>query len=80
MEELKIDVGGMSCGHCVKSVTQALQALHGVDVKQVVVGSATVSYDPAKTTPDQLAQAIEDAGYDVRPTQLTRSAQIASGQ
>jgi copper chaperone len=58
---LKID--GMSCGHCVMSVKKALQALEGVTVEQVAVGSATVAYDPAVASPEKIAEAVRDAGY-----------------
>ena len=62
---LKID--GMSCGHCVAAVTQALQSVDGVTVENVAVGTATVSYDPAIVSPTKLAEAIEDAGYAAAP-------------
>lgn len=55
-------VEGMTCGHCVKAVTQAVQALDGaakVDVdlakKQVRVDS---SADPAQTR-----AAIQEEGF-----------------
>jgi copper chaperone len=62
---LKID--GMSCGHCVKAVKTALEALDGVTVESVSVGAATVAYDPAVATPEKLAEAVNDAGYDAAP-------------
>lgn len=58
---LRID--GMSCGHCVKAVTMALQGLPGVDVKDVTVGGATVEVDESRVTQSQLAEAIAEAGY-----------------
>lgn len=58
---LRID--GMSCGHCVKAVTKALQDLPGVDVKDVTVGGATVEVDQSRVTQTQLAEAIAEAGY-----------------
>ena len=41
---------GMSCGHCVKAVTMALQDLPGVDVKDVKVGQALIDADDAVVT------------------------------
>ena len=58
---LKID--GMSCGHCVKAVTMALQELPGVDVKDVKVGEAIVEADEQVVTSAQLARAIDEAGF-----------------
>lgn len=75
MERTTMHISGMSCGHCVGAVTQALTGLDGVEVEQVTVGSATVAYDPARTSPAQLAAVVEDAGYEVRPVQLGRAGQ-----
>ena len=63
MERATIAIEGMSCGHCVKAVTSALEQL-GVAIEQVSIGSAAVSYDPAVTPVDRIAQAIRDAGYE----------------
>lgn len=57
-----IEIAGMSCGHCVKAVTRALQDVPGVDVKDVRVGSAVIDVD-ASVTPEALAQAIDEAGF-----------------
>ena len=62
---LKID--GMSCGHCVMSVKKALATLEGVTVENVAVGSATVAYDPAISSAEQIVDAISDAGYTAVP-------------
>ncbi len=67
MERVTINVEGMSCGHCVHAVTRALKSVNGVTVENVAVGSATVSYDPADASVDQITRAVEDAGYEVRP-------------
>jgi copper chaperone len=58
---LKID--GMSCGHCVKAVTLALQHVPGVEVRRVDVGTAEVEVDESVATRRQLTEAIEEAGY-----------------
>jgi copper chaperone len=68
MTQLNIDIGGMTCGHCVGSVTRALKGLDGVAVEQVTVGKATVSYDASATSPATIAAAIEDEGYRVVST------------
>ena len=68
MERLTIDIGGMSCGHCVSSVSKALKDLDGVTVEQVRVGQAVVSFDPSAASAARIATAIEDEGYDVVAT------------
>ena len=71
METLGMKISGMSCGHCVGAVTGALKKMDGVTVDEVKIGSATMSYDPARTSPAAIAQAIEDAGYQAEPAPLS---------
>lgn len=58
-----LTIEGMSCGHCVKAVTMALHAVPGVDVKDVRVGQAVIDADATLVTRDQLAAAIDEAGF-----------------
>jgi copper chaperone len=51
MEHVTLAISGMSCGGCVSKVSNALTTIPGVQVDAVTVGSATVSYDNARTTP-----------------------------
>lgn len=68
MDSMKLKISGMSCGHCVGAVTRALKGLPGVQVDEVSIGSATVSYDAAATSAERIAQAVEDEGYPVVET------------
>ena len=61
IQELKIE--GMSCGHCVMSVKKELSKLADVKVEDVTVGTARVQYDETKVRPEDLARAIDEAGY-----------------
>ena len=63
MEPLKLTIEGMSCEHCVRAVKNRLTATPGVSVDQVTVGSATLRYDPARTSVDDIEEAIADEGY-----------------
>lgn len=67
-----LTIDGMSCGHCVKAVTMALQDMPGVDVKDVRVGQAVIDADEGQVTADQLTAAIDDAGFTL--TQVTSEA------
>lgn len=67
MERLTLNISGMSCGHCVARVTKALSSVDGVDVKDVKIGSATVSYDPGATSTAQIAAAVDDVGFAAQP-------------
>jgi len=64
MKELKLEVAGMSCDHCVKAVRDALASVPGVTVHDVQVGSATVSLDEKASTVGDLVDAVYNAGYE----------------
>ena len=64
MKQLKLEVAGVSCGHCVNAVREALIAVPGVKVESVSIGSATVAFDESKTTVGNLVDAVADAGYE----------------
>jgi copper chaperone len=63
-----LEIAGMSCGHCVKAVTMALQDLPGVAVKDVTVGHVLIDADDDVVTAAQLAAAIEEAGFTLGST------------
>ncbi len=69
MERMLIDVSGMSCEGCVKSVTTALIAVAGVEQVEVSLpsGRAAVICDPSLVSLDRLTEAIEAAGFEARP-------------
>lgn len=67
METTTLRIEGMTCGGCVASVTRVLKAVAGVAEADVTLqpGSATVTFDAARTNVPALRVAIEDAGFDV---------------
>jgi copper chaperone len=67
MSELVMRIEGMSCDHCVRRVTKALEGTPGVTVKNVKVGSATVDYDGKPESLDAIVQSLDRAGYDAKP-------------
>jgi len=61
-----IKVKGMSCQHCVMSVTKALGQLEGIKNVQVDLAKGEVRFDNTKeVASNRIAKAIEDAGYEV---------------
>ena len=62
-------VTGMTCEHCVASVTEELSLIEGVqhvDVVLAVGGASTVSVvSSAPITVDAARQAIAEAGYEL---------------
>lgn len=67
MGKTKLNVSGMTCGHCEKAVNDALTAVEGVSSVAVSLdaGTVDVEYDEAKVTVAQLKETVEDQGYDV---------------
>lgn len=67
MENVTINIDGMTCGGCGASVKRALENVTGVANANVswTENCATVSFDPQQTNETALKQAIENAGFDV---------------
>ena len=61
-----LDVHGMSCNHCVMSVTKAVKALDAQAEVKVDLAAGRVEVDSAVLDRARVAAAIEDAGYDVK--------------
>ncbi len=62
-----ITVSGMTCGHCVNSVTEELSKIAGVKEVKVDLESGNVNI----TSENELAQAdlseaIQEAGYEIK--------------
>ena len=66
MAKTKLEVKGMSCQHCVKTVTDVLTELEGVRRAKVNLrkGEAIVHFDASHITTDNLTQAIMEAGFE----------------
>ncbi len=65
MAEITLNIEGMSCGHCVMRVKKALDALSGVITANVEQGRATIQFDELKVKNEEIAAAVEKAGYKV---------------
>lgn len=64
MQKLVLHIEGMSCGHCLNAVNQALGAVPGAKVGSVRIGRAEVEV-PEATGSDPVVTAVEAAGYTV---------------
>jgi copper chaperone CopZ len=64
MKKMALHIEGMSCGHCLTAVNQALGAVPGVKVGTVRIGRAEVEV-PDTLSSDLLVAAVEGAGYTV---------------
>lgn len=64
MQKLVLHIEGMSCGHCLNAVNQALSGVPGVQIENVRIGRAEVVVPDASVS-DTLVEAVESAGYNV---------------
>ena len=64
----RLDIGGMTCAACSARVQRALERTEGVDQAAVnlMTNSAAITYDPERTSPQQLIAVVEKSGYEAR--------------
>ena len=67
IQTLSFPVHGMTCGNCARSVERKLAGSRGVSKVAVDLGAAkaTVEYDAEIVTPQSLADAVRQLGYEV---------------
>lgn len=66
----EILISGMSCGHCVKRVENALLGIEGVNSVVVSLQEKRATIDANDTIVEQLIKdAIDDVGYTVEAIQ-----------
>jgi len=66
MEEKVLKVKGMSCEHCVKAVTNALESIKGVSDIFVSLKEGTASFKHESSVPlETIKTAIIEEGFEV---------------
>ena len=67
MQNVTLNVQGMSCGHCVKAVESSVGELNGIETVKVNLDEAKVaiSFNEAQVSLEQIKETIEEQGYDV---------------
>ena len=67
MAKIKLKIQGMSCQHCVKTVTDALTGLEGVQSAKVNLrkNEAVVNFDPSRIDSDNLTKTVTEVGFEV---------------
>lgn len=67
MENIILNVNGMSCGHCVNAIKNALSEVEGIGNAQVSLEEKTVrvDYDKDLVSLGKIKEIIEEEGYDV---------------
>ena len=66
MATTTLSVGGMTCGACTSSVESGFKGVDGAGAVTVslMTNRAVVHHDPNILSPEQIAEIIEDRGFD----------------
>jgi copper chaperone len=67
MDSMKINVAGMHCDGCERSISNAISRLDGVSEVEADFVSGSVVVTGEQLARDAISTAIEDAGYEVVP-------------
>lgn len=62
-QTLQLSIGGMTCGNCVRHVTEALRGVEGVQGADVNLETATARVVVDGVQRPALIAAVVDAGY-----------------
>lgn len=65
----QVTIMGMSCKHCVSAVQGALKDLGLTGVSVDLVGGIATFNETDRVTPEQLTEAISEAGYEAAAIQ-----------
>jgi Cu+-exporting ATPase len=82
IETLILSVEGLTCASCVARVEKSLKKIDGVETANVNLATETValSFDPAKTSLDVLAKAVDGAGYKLAIPEKTSESSLGFEQ
>lgn len=62
-----ITVTGMTCGHCVQSVTEEISKISGVSEVKVDLENGQVDIESTGPIENrELANAVQEAGYEIK--------------
>lgn len=73
---LELDVTGMTCGHCVRAVTQAIRTADPEADVQVDLAAKRVRIQ-GRGTADELIRVLGAAGYPARPAAHATQATVS---
>ncbi|MCR8636390.1 MULTISPECIES: cation transporter [Paenibacillus] len=65
MQNVTLEVEGMTCGHCVNSVEGALKNIGAKGQVELATKTVKVQFDENKLTLETIKETIEEQGYDV---------------
>ena len=63
---VELEIGGMTCGHCVSSVTEEVSTIAGVTDVQVELASGALTItSEAPVEETAVKAAVDEAGYEL---------------
>lgn len=66
---VELSVNGMTCGHCVMSITEELKEVSGVQNVEVILNSGATSkvtvFTDTGVDDDALREAVAEAGFEL---------------
>lgn len=65
MQTVTLNVKGMSCGHCVNAIQNALSEVGAQAQVDLEHAQVTATYEESKVSVTAIKEAIEEQGYDV---------------
>ncbi|MBX6770644.1 MAG: heavy-metal-associated domain-containing protein [Chloroflexi bacterium] len=67
MAKIVLDVPDVSCEHCERTITRALQSLEGVTSVRVDIPTKKVylDYDPGRIALERISAVLDEEGYPV---------------
>lgn len=65
MKTVEFQVEGMTCGHCVRTVTMAIINAGAEGTADLHSGKAKATFDESAIDFDRVRKAIEEEGYQV---------------
>ena len=73
--QVTLQVQGMSCGHCVKSIENSVGAMSGVEKVHVKLenGTVDVAFNSSEVDVQKITDTIEEEGYTVNAELLRNS-------
>ncbi|MFZ5630904.1 MAG: heavy-metal-associated domain-containing protein [Spirochaetota bacterium] len=66
MKNIELKIEGMTCGHCERTVEEAIRAAGATGKADRVAGVAHITYDEGSDQLGKIRAAIEENGYSVK--------------
>jgi copper chaperone CopZ len=67
-QTIELKITGMTCGHCVGHVKNALQNVEGVTEARVDLATGRAIVTGQELNTRQLVEAVEEEGYEAAPS------------